>query len=95
MITELQEFKVLGDHRGQLVALEANRQIPFDVKAPKENFSYKSLITFVEDRAGHDRRYAIDATKLEQELGWKADENFDSGIVKTIEWYLNKYGITK
>jgi len=53
--------------------------------------SYKDLITFVEDRAGHDRRYAIDATKLENELGWKADENFDSGIIKTIEWYLNKY----
>ncbi|WP_198305493.1 dTDP-glucose 4,6-dehydratase [Arcobacter vandammei] len=53
--------------------------------------SYKELITFVEDRAGHDRRYAIDATKLENELGWKADENFDSGIVKTIEWYLKKY----
>ncbi len=57
--------------------------------------SYKELITFVEDRAGHDRRYAIDASKLENELGWKADENFDSGIVKTIEWYLNKYGINK
>lgn len=56
--------------------------------------SYKELITFVEDRAGHDRRYAIDATKLENELGWKADENFDSGIVKTIEWYLNKYNIS-
>ena len=53
--------------------------------------SYKDLITFVEDRAGHDRRYAIDATKLETELGWKADENFDTGIVKTIEWYLGKY----
>lgn len=53
--------------------------------------SYKELITFVEDRAGHDRRYAIDASKLENELGWKADENFDSGIVKTIEWYLGKY----
>ncbi|MBU0641610.1 MAG: dTDP-glucose 4,6-dehydratase [Planctomycetes bacterium] len=53
--------------------------------------SYKDLITFVEDRAGHDRRYAIDATKLETELGWKADENFESGIVKTIEWYLQKY----
>ncbi|PRM87206.1 dTDP-glucose 4,6-dehydratase [Aliarcobacter cryaerophilus] len=57
--------------------------------------SYKELITFVEDRAGHDRRYAIDATKLETELGWKADENFDTGIVKTIEWYLNKYGVKK
>ena len=53
--------------------------------------SYKELITYVEDRAGHDRRYAIDATKLEKELGWKADENFDTGIVKTIEWYLQKY----
>ncbi|MFH0709450.1 MAG: dTDP-glucose 4,6-dehydratase [Pseudomonadota bacterium] len=53
--------------------------------------SYKELITYVEDRAGHDRRYAIDATKLENELGWKADENFDTGIVKTIEWYLKKY----
>ncbi|RZV15744.1 dTDP-glucose 4,6-dehydratase [Aliarcobacter butzleri] len=62
-----------------------------DQEVRKES-SYKELITFVEDRAGHDRRYAIDATKLENELGWKADENFDTGIVKTINWYLNKYG---
>jgi len=62
-----------------------------DEKVPTTQ-SYKELITFVEDRAGHDRRYAIDATKLENELGWKADENFDTGIVKTIDWYLNKYG---
>ncbi len=61
-----------------------------DEKMPQEK-SYKELITFVEDRAGHDRRYAIDASKLENDLGWKADENFDSGIVKTIEWYLEKY----
>jgi dTDP-glucose 4,6-dehydratase len=53
--------------------------------------SYKELISYVEDRAGHDRRYAIDATKLETELGWKAQETFDTGIVKTIEWYLKKY----
>jgi len=62
-----------------------------DEKVPSSK-SYKNLITFVEDRAGHDRRYAIDATKLENELGWKADENFDTGIVKTIDWYLSKYG---
>ena len=62
-----------------------------DKKVPSSK-SYKELITFVEDRAGHDRRYAIDATKLENELGWKADENFDTGIVKTIDWYLSKYG---
>jgi len=63
-----------------------------DEKVPTEK-SYKALITFVEDRAGHDRRYAIDATKLENDLGWKADEDFDSGIIKTIEWYLTKYNI--
>jgi len=63
-----------------------------DDKVPSKN-SYKDLITFVEDRAGHDRRYAIDATKLEDNLGWKADENFDTGIVKTIDWYLAKYGV--
>jgi dTDP-glucose 4,6-dehydratase len=46
------------------------------------------LIEFVTDRPGHDARYAIDACKLEQELGWRAQENFDSGITKTVEWYL-------
>jgi len=62
-----------------------------DQKAPKEDGSkYYDLITFVEDRAGHDFRYAIDATKLENELGWLADENFDTGIVKTVDWYLAK-----
>jgi dTDP-glucose 4,6-dehydratase len=67
-----------------------------DKKVPSKNLSsYKDLITFVEDRAGHDRRYAIDATKLEDELGWKADEDFDSGIIKTIEWYLEKYNKDK
>jgi len=53
--------------------------------------SYREQISYVEDRAGHDRRYAIDATKIETELGWKADENFDTGIVKTVAWYLEKY----
>ena len=53
--------------------------------------SYKSLITFVKDRAGHDRRYAIDATKIETELAWQAEENFKTGIKKTILWYLSKY----
>jgi len=61
-----------------------------DEKVPK-NSSYKELITFVEDRAGHDRRYAIDASKIEKELGWKADENFETGILKTVQWYLKKY----
>ncbi len=51
--------------------------------------SYKSQITFVTDRPGHDRRYAIDATKIERELGWKPAETFDSGIRKTVQWYLD------
>jgi len=61
-----------------------------DARIPKET-SYASLITFVEDRAGHDRRYAIDATKIEKELGWKADENFETGIEKTIDWYIARF----
>jgi dTDP-glucose 4,6-dehydratase len=64
-----------------------------DTMASKESGSYTDQITYVEDRAGHDRRYAIDATKIETELGWKADENFETGIVKTIEWYLEKYRV--
>ncbi|MBE9575763.1 dTDP-glucose 4,6-dehydratase [Flavobacterium proteolyticum] len=58
---------------------------------PKSGGKYQDQITFVKDRPGHDLRYAIDATKIENELGWKADENFESGIKKTIEWYLQKY----
>jgi dTDP-glucose 4,6-dehydratase len=62
-----------------------------DQKRPIGNGgSYKKFITFVADRPGHDLRYAIDATKIESELGWKADENFETGIVKTVEWYLKK-----
>ncbi|WP_370226984.1 dTDP-glucose 4,6-dehydratase [Mesoflavibacter sp.] len=53
--------------------------------------SYKDQITFVTDRPGHDFRYAIDASKVENELGWNADENFETGIKKTIDWYLKKY----
>jgi dTDP-glucose 4,6-dehydratase len=51
--------------------------------------SYASQITYVKDRLGHDRRYAIDATKLERELGWRPAETFDTGICKTVHWYLD------
>lgn len=61
-----------------------------DEQLPKGK-SYKEQISFVTDRPGHDFRYAIDATKIENELGWKADENFETGIKKTIDWYLKKY----
>jgi dTDP-glucose 4,6-dehydratase len=60
-----------------------------DELSPKaDGKPYKEQITYVTDRPGHDRRYAIDARKLERELGWKPAETFDSGIRKTVEWYL-------
>lgn len=65
-----------------------------DKKIPRKNKkSYLELITYVQDRPGHDRRYAIDATKIESKLGWKAKENFTSGIEKTIDWYLKEAGL--
>ena len=51
--------------------------------------SYAEQITFVNDRPGHDRRYAIDASKIKRELGWKPKETFESGIKKTVQWYLD------
>lgn len=59
-----------------------------DAKKPRISGKYAQLVTFVADRPGHDLRYGIDAAKLETELGWQADENFESGIIKTVEWYL-------
>lgn len=64
-----------------------------DILKPQKE-SYKKQIHFVTDRPGHDFRYAVDASKIESELGWKADENFESGIKKTIDWYLNKHNKT-
>ncbi|MCP4392981.1 MAG: dTDP-glucose 4,6-dehydratase [Alphaproteobacteria bacterium] len=63
-----------------------------EIRPRSNDEPHSNLITFVKDRPGHDQRYAIDATKIENELGWKAEENFDTGIRKTIEWYLRKWG---
>ena len=61
-----------------------------DKKRPRNNGKpYSELITFVTDRPGHDRRYAIDASKIERELGWKPQENFQTGLEKTVQWYLD------
>lgn len=59
-----------------------------DAKPRANGKSYRELITYVKDRAGHDKRYAIDASKIENQLGWKAEEVFDTGIIKTVTWYL-------
>jgi dTDP-glucose 4,6-dehydratase len=56
---------------------------------PKASGSYRDQITYVTDRPGHDRRYAIDARKLERELGWKPAETFETGLAKTVQWYLD------
>lgn len=56
---------------------------------PEGVAQYQDLITYVTDRPGHDVRYAIDAKKIERELGWTPQETFESGIRKTVEWYLN------
>jgi len=60
-----------------------------DTLGPKTSGSYREQITYVQDRPGHDRRYAIDARKIERELGWKPAETFRTGIRKTVQWYLD------
>ncbi|KVD95396.1 dTDP-glucose 4,6-dehydratase [Burkholderia ubonensis] len=60
-----------------------------DGARPKATGSYRDQITYVKDRPGHDRRYAIDARKLERELGWKPAETFETGLAKTVRWYLD------
>ncbi|PCJ70525.1 MAG: dTDP-glucose 4,6-dehydratase [Rhodobiaceae bacterium] len=59
-----------------------------DKMAPTDQGPHERLITYVTDRPGHDARYAINASKIERELGWRPEENFDSGFKKTVEWYL-------
>jgi dTDP-glucose 4,6-dehydratase len=60
-----------------------------DDLVPKSNFHYSSLITYIKDRPGHDRRYAVSCSKIKRDLAWEAKENFASGLTKTIQWYLN------
>ena len=63
-----------------------------ELKPREDGKSYKEQITFVKDRPGHDRRYAIDATKISNELGWKPEETFETGIRKTVQWFLDNQG---
>jgi dTDP-glucose 4,6-dehydratase len=60
-----------------------------EIKPKLDGSKYIDQLTYVKDRLGHDRRYAIDSTKLEHELDWKPEETFETGIRKTIEWYLS------
>ena len=76
------------NEKANLDVVKALCSILDELKPKSDGSKYEALITYVKDRPGHDRRYAIDATKLEHELGWKPNETFDTGIRKTIEWYL-------
>ena len=75
---ELTNLKVV-----QMICAEIDRRVPNRGRGPS-----RDLIEFVADRPGHDRRYAIDPSKIEQQLGWKPVESFQSGITKTVDWYL-------
>ena len=81
-------YNIGGNNERQNIAIAETICSILDKKQPRtDGKSYKDLITYVNDRAGHDFRYAIDATKITTELGWQPKENFESGILKTIEWY--------
>jgi dTDP-glucose 4,6-dehydratase len=82
-------YNIGGRNEKKNIDIAKNIAKALDTEAPRQDGkSYESQIKFVKDRAGHDRRYAIDASKIENQLGWKANEDFESGIAKTIKWYL-------
>ena len=81
----------IGGHneKQNIEVVKAICKILDELKPQINNQSYETLISFVKDRPGHDLRYAIDASKIGQDLAWRPEETFDTGIRKTVEWYLN------
>ena len=77
------------NEKANLDVVNALCRILDELKPKSDGSKYETQITYVKDRSGHDIRYAIDATKIEKELGWKPEETFETGIRKTVEWYLN------
>ena len=85
-----QTYNIGGwNEKTNLAVVQTICQILDKLRPRIDGKSYAQQITFVKDRPGHDRRYAIDASKIERELGWRPAETFDSGIRKTIQWYLD------
>ncbi len=84
-----QTYNVGGwNEKANLDVVNTLCEILDELKPRPDGFSYKAQISFVKDRPGHDRRYAIDATKIERDLGWVPQETFETGIRKTVAWYL-------
>jgi dTDP-glucose 4,6-dehydratase len=81
-----QTYNVGGKH--EQTNIDIVRGICAILSELRPGFAYESLITYVKDRPGHDRRYAIDSRKIEKELGWAPQESFKSGMLKTVQWYL-------
>lgn len=88
---EVGETYNIGGHneKQNIEVIKTICKILDELKPQANGQAYESLITFVKDRPGHDLRYAIDATKIQNELGWSPTETFETGIRKTVEWYLN------
>jgi len=84
-------YNVGGDAENNNIGIAKIICEHLDAKKPKTSGSYKEQIEFVKDRPGHDRRYAIDASKIKMELDWQPEENFETGIQKTLNWYLAKF----
>ncbi len=81
-------YNVGGDAERENIHVVKTICALLDERRPLASGTRESLITFVQDRPGHDRRYAIDAGKIKRELGWKPGESFETGITKTVDWYL-------
>lgn len=90
---EIGETYNIGGHNElqniDVVNMLCNLLEEFGLKKPKGIIHYRDLITYVKDRPGHDMRYAIDASKIQKKLNWRPEETFQTGIRKTVEWYLN------
>ena len=81
-------YAVGGDAEKTNISLVKTLCALLDVERPRENGKYEDLISFVTDRPGHDRRYAIDASKLQGELAWRPTYGFEDGLKQTVQWYL-------
>jgi dTDP-glucose 4,6-dehydratase len=80
-------YNIGGDNEATNIALVRSLCALMDARFP-QNAPHADLISYVTDRPGHDLRYGIDATKIRDELGWKAEENIETGLEKTVDWYL-------